>query len=323
MDVLITCLDIEDPITKVLDVLDPDPNPNPDSPEAWQKIEKWMQNCSHHGKCLPIQYRGLPRRVIDVRSPVPKLCSNLEFEGKYTTLSYCWGGEQKLKLTTQNLSRYAIQLPLEDLPQTIQDSINITRKLEIQYLWIDSLCIVQDDPDEISQEISRMGDIYRNCTLTIVAASARTADEGFLKPRNSGDNLLRLPFFPYGNMDELETPFIKSDIERAVTLSKVQGRNSYFKDNPIESRGWTLQERLFSPRMLIYSTTNLRWLCNSVEDYDGGHPDLLGTHDLSGFSLLRSSANKAQRWHFIVSEFSRRELTNPHDKFPAIAAIAE
>ena len=289
------------------------PNLNPDSPESWQKIESWMQQCDQHDNCSKIECLPLPRRVIDVLSSPPKLCSYLAIKDKYTALSYCWGGDQKFKCTTKNIDQYSRGLPIKDLPQTIKDAITITRKLKIPYLWIDSLCILQNDMDEMRQEIMNMGKVYQNCTVTIVAASARTANEGFLMPRIPVRGQVHLPLVLKTREDDITGP---------VTLSPCLDSLDYFKRNPIESRGWTLQERLLSPRMLIYSSTNLRWLCRSAQDYDGGSSTMLGSHNLPPPATAVRSADIDYGWHAIVSEFSRRDLTDEHDKFPAIAAIA-
>ena len=242
-----------------------------------------------------IKHRPLPRRVIDVLSSPPRLLPSLGIEDDYTTLSYCWGGPQNLKLTTKNKTDYCHRLLVEKLPQTIKDAIDITRKLQIPYLWIDSMCILQDDEKEKALDIANMGEVYHKCTVTIVGANASTADEGILMPRISEESQIRSPLC----LPDFDNKMIP------VTLSQLPTPNSYFTNNPIESCGWTLQKRLLSPRMLIYSTTNVRWLCNSLEDYDGGNRKMLGSHSMPHLSTLSSSVKSAQMWQSIVSKFSR------------------
>jgi len=96
-----------------------------------------------------------------------------------------------------------------------------------------------------------MGEIYQICTVTIVGASASFADEGILTPRIPDPSRIRIP---------LCIPDPKGKEIIPVSVSPTPESNTYFRNNPIGSRGWTLQERLLSPRMLIFSTTNVRWL---------------------------------------------------------------
>jgi hypothetical protein len=83
----------------------------------------------------------------------------------YATLSYCWGEAQKLLLlTTAVLKAWKERPPVENLSRSLQDAIEVTRALEIRYLWVDALCILQNDPSD-KTEIERMGEIYKNSLL--------------------------------------------------------------------------------------------------------------------------------------------------------------
>jgi hypothetical protein len=201
---------------------------------------------------------------------------------------------------------------MDRLPQTLKDAIEIAKNLEISYIWIDSLCIIQDDEQDKSKELRSMGDIYKNATLTIVAASAWNANQGFLQPRKPLVNLVDLPLL---NLDG------RSSIV-SLTPEHPYPTNIYFRENPIENRAWTFQERLLSPRMLIYSNTNLRWLCRSKSAYDGGNERLLSSHDVHWGYPFSSSENWSSNWRHVVGEYSRRKMAIEGDKFPAISAIA-
>jgi hypothetical protein len=102
---------------------------------------------------------------------------------RWATLSYSWGGDQPHKTTRHNLERYVEAISLADMPQTIQDAVNVCRQLDISYIWIDSLCIVQGDSDDLSRELAQMPRIYQGSLVTIYAASARSVTEGFLQRR--------------------------------------------------------------------------------------------------------------------------------------------
>jgi hypothetical protein len=93
--------------------------------------------------------------------------------GGYAALSYCWGGFQQVTSTTAKLEQYQNRLDFRSFPKTIHDALTVTRSLGIPYLWVDALCILQDDEDDKAREIQKMGDVYSNAMITISAASAR------------------------------------------------------------------------------------------------------------------------------------------------------
>jgi hypothetical protein len=98
-------------------------------------------------------------------------------------LSYCWVQNLLVKLTCSTLQELEAELPLSLLPETIRDTVTVTRKLKVPYLWVDSLCIVQDDSDDKDEELGKMADIYQRAVLTISALGARQG-EGLFLPRH-------------------------------------------------------------------------------------------------------------------------------------------
>lgn len=174
------------------------------------------------------------------------------------------------------------------------------------------MCIIQDNIDDKNRELQLMGEIYKNSKVTIVAGSSWTANEGFLQPRKSPESQLRLPAIGADGVSGVVT----------LTPRHPYPQNSYLRENPIEHRAWTFQERMLSPRLLIFSNTNMRWLCKCWSAYDGGSEDMLGTHD-AGMGTLTAVGNWDQKWRSIVYEYSRRKISFSDDKFPAISAIAQ
>ncbi|RYP37982.1 hypothetical protein DL767_002710 [Monosporascus sp. MG133] len=167
----------------------------------------------------------------------------------YAALSYCWGGEQVHKTTTENLPRYSLNVQWENLPKTIQDAVKVTAALGIEYLWVDSICIVQDDGDDKAREIAHMPSIYNGATVTIVAATAKAAKDGFLHDRDPHTLMggaFSLPFrCPDGRIG-------------SVYLSKIG--NLEF-DEHIDTRAWTLQEAYLSTRLLRFGNKQCSLTC--------------------------------------------------------------
>jgi Heterokaryon incompatibility protein (HET) len=103
--------------------------------------------------------------------------------GKYVALSHCWGGNMPLKTTHGCLNAYMEKLPVSLQPQNFQDAMKITMELGVRYLWIDSLCIIQDSLQDWKHECTVMGDVYANASITISAAAAKNCDDEILRPR--------------------------------------------------------------------------------------------------------------------------------------------
>jgi hypothetical protein len=160
-------------------------------------IEEWIKHCSNsHDECR--HYRSpasLPTRLIYIPSHssfCPRLVETVDLtsmETRYTTLSYRWGdgSNNPLRTLRSNLESFKDEIPLKSLPKTFLDAMSISRGLGIQYIWIDSLCIVQDSRDDWSYEAARMCDVYEGSYLSIAATDAPNADGGcFLESLTSG-----------------------------------------------------------------------------------------------------------------------------------------
>ena len=228
----------------------------------------------------------------------------------YVTLSYCWGGPQSLELRQNRLAEYIAGIPVRKLPQTILDAFHITKRLGFRYIWIDSLCIVQDDIDDKAREISNMTTIYKHSTLTIIAANAQSVEEGFLGPREDF----------IATQDRI--PFLcKDGTLGTVALSTSPPVMSYnSQDNPIERRAWTYQERLLASRVLIYSHNGLRFACrNGVKSSVEGTPWIESHREPSHVEIAR---NDTRLWKDLVMEYSKRAMSDPGDKLLAISGLA-
>ncbi|PMD17228.1 HET-domain-containing protein, partial [Hyaloscypha hepaticicola] len=94
------------------------------------------------------------------------------------TLSHCWGTKKFLTLTTNNLENSRQRISLEDLTRVFQDAIHVTRFMGIDYIWIDSLCIIQDSPEDWAKESLLMEDVYSNSYCNIAATHASSGEDG-------------------------------------------------------------------------------------------------------------------------------------------------
>ena len=232
------------------------------SPDAIAEVKRWIKSCEGHVNCSTTSDVLLPTRVIEVLPVFGKQRSRLfvtnGLKGRYNTLSYCWG-TQNTVLTHKNLAQFQKEIDLSTLSKTVQDAIEITISLGIPYLWIDAICILQDSPRDKALELSRMASIYQSSHITIVAASAKNADEGFLLPREAPSPANTIPFMHNG----FRAGTVK--IRRRVTDLEILMREVPAPPlQPVDSRAWTLQEQLLSQRLLVYCTDTLQWRCKGV-----------------------------------------------------------
>ncbi|KAF8848721.1 HET-domain-containing protein [Acephala macrosclerotiorum] len=284
------------------------------------QIHKWLMDCDEHEKCGRIEQSVLPTRVVEV-SPedhpeTPRLLETKGMVDYYVALSYCWGLDQKGLTTTSNLEARYQQLDMSDLSRTLQDAIHTTRKIGMKYLWIDALCIIQDSIDDKVIELASMCKIYQNATVTIVASNASSANQGFLEDRDPPRPSISIPF--WGPNDELTSVSLRTE-------------DPYDDENePINTRAWTLQEQLLSPRLLIYATHTLQYHCqqhtvnlgDSINIPSGFIPRRL--RRFSGSSSDELSAQIIGRtWDEIVGMYSQRQLSYLEDKLTALAGVAE
>jgi hypothetical protein len=152
-----------------------------------------------HSECCLVEPTFKPTRLIEISKDSHtwnlRLSSNTTRVVSYTARSYCSGSQGFIKTTRASLTHWMTDLPWALLPKTIQDGIVVTHELGLCYLWLDALCIVQDDEQEKAREISTMNRIFSEAEVTIAAARASHVYEGFLHPRVSERGLtFELPF---------------------------------------------------------------------------------------------------------------------------------
>jgi len=293
----------------------------------------------------------LPTRVIDVGSEARQPHLHISAEGqrdKYVSLSHCWGTGKQYKTETTSLQARQISIPLEEMPKTFQDAVHATRYLGFRYLWIDSLCILQDSRDDWQHEANDMGRYYHGASLTIFALDAKGDNEGFYQARAEGnaapcrtpmfDNLVGIMKGKSGSASYAQrisrhrfgiSPRLREYLfEKPKTgLRDANARNSF-----LGTRGWTLQEWVLSSRSLLFGAGEIRWICHSTSACDcilegvSNLPETPSTLGVDGHRGVGGSTREAlghsEHWMTVVEEFTQRNLTFGKDKLPALAGVA-
>ncbi|KAH7403276.1 heterokaryon incompatibility protein-domain-containing protein [Cadophora sp. MPI-SDFR-AT-0126] len=290
------------------------------------QFQRWLEYCKdNHTACREAQSPFMPTRLINVNAPIKLVyCEGRVEPAPYVVLSYVWGAARSHILTSETQYRRTLGegMDEENLPQTIRDAIEVTRRLGYTYLWVDSLCIVQDSPEDKNSQIPRMGAYFRNADLTIVAARARSAVDGFLK----------LPELP-----EFKRPpaplIVTLPAYDATPSNHLQIRCPHYLSydsfsDPINFRAWTLQERVLSIRILIFSYNGPKWLCQESK-IDPGAPELDESTWLDVISLSSRGDSAKENdyyrklWLELRTQYANRKLSVAADKLPAIHGIAK
>ncbi|KAI0333454.1 HET-domain-containing protein [Cubamyces sp. BRFM 1775] len=278
--------------------------------------------------------RHVPTRLIDCTDPHRlHIILTKGVPHAYAALSYVWGGDQPHRTTKANLSSYMTGIDPTNLPQTIRDAIYVTHKLGIGFLWIDSLCIIQDSPEDKLRELPSMRDVYRRAYLTIDAASAEKASDGFLQDRPPSEPpMLTLPFIcpggPTNTVAEVGKLYIPGSIYNALpTMDRLRLTT--------RQRAWCLQEKLLSTRCLVFTGDTVRLGCQTVTQNIGGAyhddkeevPRLPDTVFNPGQRPVERYSDDwleiRHRWHAVVRDYASRELSYPSDKLVACAGLTE
>jgi hypothetical protein len=262
----------------------------------------------------------LPTRLIDIgpafsqykaRLIISAQMSPAERRGpvNYLALSHIWGKSQFTKLTTSNFQDLQERISPSDLSQTFQDAIIVARRLGVRYLWIDSLCIVQDSPEDWQIESSKMNLVYKNSLCTIAASEAMEPHDGLFKTRDT------ISFTPFNMI------FILEDRSESYYCFYDQWPEVCEK-KPLNQRGWVVQERLLSPRTIHFATP-VFWECRELiacETYPNG----LDWRRMAATRKIWSTVlTKQETWNVVVDTFSAKALTRSEDKLVAISGVAK
>lgn len=218
----------------------------------------WRDHClSQHSTCraaAPSPGAHVPSRLVEITgAPFLIETTKAGFEwGPYVTLSYCWGEGARFLTLKKNARAHHRSIPSVSLPTTFKDAVHVARSLGYRYLWIDALCIIQDDGDDMRREIARMGDTYRHADLTIAAQGTPNANDGLFY--NSKHPLLHIPCTIRVKATGLD---LDAHITEDATFSI---HDSVTNSDCLSRRGWILQEYILSRRTLAFGA-QMRWKC--------------------------------------------------------------
>ncbi|KAM0228896.1 hypothetical protein ACHAPO_010420 [Fusarium lateritium] len=303
--------------------------PQPGSEQHLHIIRKWLDDCDrNHGGCKFKGNFSLPTRLIDVGSRgSPILClvetadRALE-DTRYIALSHRWGDTQKhppfctrFKDPTgrgHDIQSFKKAVPQADVPQTFKDAIDVTRRLGIRYLWIDSLCIIQGEGGDFNTEAKRMEDVF-SCAYCVIAASrASNQLEGFIRERPKR----RFVTIEQGQSSPLYICEAIDDFDGDVL------------EGALNRRGWVLQERALARRTVYFADAQTYFecgegvRCETLTKMQNTMADLLGDARFPEKAMRTQSRGlKIRYFQALYQQYSHLELTHIQDRPLAISGL--
>ncbi|KAF5669453.1 het-domain-containing protein [Fusarium heterosporum] len=307
-----------------------------DHHEILELAKEWLNSClTIHEACNtwshPTGNGFLPTRLIKVSGLgttvfLTKLClgKDLPLGTRYLTLSHCWGGADIVKLTKDSLSSFLSDIPLQRLPQNFRDAATIALFLGCDYIWIDSLCIIQDSAEDWKHEAAAMGNVYRYSLCTIAALGAKDPYGGCFVNRRA------LSFTPCQLFPDSAT---RTGVYAENWRSRAPDWNKGSGSETLLTRGWVVQESALSPRTLYFGSEMVYWGCATctASEADPKLPTSTSIQNTNVkqhlYDLLNKSENGdyytfAQTWWNIITGYTSCNLTFASDRWPAISGLA-
>jgi hypothetical protein len=306
----------------------------PLSVESLALLNGWLAECcTSHTMYRPELSLGnmphrLPMRLVDVsfdKTGRVRLIETKRLGLRHVALSYCWGVDHAgQKITASTIAQVKQGIHPRKLTRTIQDAITLVRVLDIRYLWVDALCMIQGDETDWQREASMMRMIYANADFTVAATRAEGSSDGFLQTREEHTVALKLP-------SSAATVFFRESLDAAGENLKQVGHS------PLLARAWVMQERMLSRRTVDFTAKKIFLTCRQGIIAEDGvkttyHEtltsnftkilNLLPKISLTGSALDIWTGQFFGVWAELTQWYTTREITCVKDRLPAIDGIA-
>ena len=294
-----------------------------DSITSMSIIREWINRCDNTHRHPPPKHRSRPTRLIEIgghNGKTSRLCSP-ECSVKFAALSYRWGPGKQSETTKENVGERFKKLMTSEFPKTLQDAIQVARGLGLEYIWIDRICIVQDDEEEWANEASLMADIYASAYVVLSATATEDSKDGFLRKRLEP---LVIRYAQHGQPDrEVRARQIESHDCRRYAM-----KHEY----TLFLRGWCMQERFLARRIIHFLPDEILFECEHERECECGAASKEESmkrrhgHGYRAFANLRAAPEMtesfASEWMEIVHGYSKMELTYGQDSLPALSGVA-
>lgn len=301
-------------------------------------MQRWIHDCrSKHSKCLS-SGRWIPIRLLEINYDGTNLDlrlvetseESLDETSPFAALSHMWGNmKENPPLRTMSFNYYHLKelIPGKDLPRNFLDAALVCARLGIRYLWIDSLCIIQDSAEDWRHEAALMHLVYRHALVTIVATSATSCHDGFLQ--RSIDEVPAAKIAYTVNYQQREGEAEKQNNQYMIAYHYGNMEDNYrrflINGSQWDTRGWTMQERSLSTRSIHFCRNKMFFECRGcleAEDNDPAQESDLISESLWPRNAAMSFDELYEYWQLFLATYCDRNLTVATDKLPAIQSVA-
>ena len=306
-------------------------------------IRAWMRKCKSEHPC-DIDKSGFLEnasslqvlRLVDVRDLSLTTFAVSEFRNggvpKYCALSYTWGAKkQKLCLTRANAEELRMSEALQKSSQTILDAMRLVKQLRYRYLWVDVLCVVQDDEIDKALCISNMHAIFKASALNLLIMTDGGADAG-------------IPGISYPRATQLSAIMSRGFNLLSTATQPIIGRDWLHSESSYRSRAWTLQEEWLSAKALIIMNDQLCWHCQHgffIEDLDMLHLKskvdwgVWNSKDISTYvpgrdehqpfttEVFTYRKSEKDQYANLIQQYTTRQVTLEYDMLNAITGLMD
>ena len=313
--------------------------------QKWEVARTWLKECteghsvcSNYGEVEKDDSFFYPTRLVDI-GPGPDLRPRLRESyslppgTRYMTLSHCWGKLKILRLLENNIEDLKHVIDTSLLCETFLDAMEASRILGVRYLWIDSLCIMQDSKDDWAHESGMMHNIYRHSWCNLAATSAEDGSFGMLRHLASRDDMSARPIRVKMRVKSKDIIFV--GYNETLWLDQIDR-------GPLKSRGWVVQELVLAPRVLHFGKHQLFWDCprlRACETLQNGPVSefeimnriapgcIMAPENFKNKSKLKAKEaywwSRIAQWMELVEEYSKCRLTVATDRLVAISGLAK
>ncbi|KAF2621900.1 HET-domain-containing protein [Macroventuria anomochaeta] len=305
--------------------------PNPQSDTFFSIVKLWLRNCNtdqDHSECRAKNRGLLPTRLIDVGTPTHPQLRVIETDqerpisGEYIALSHPWGDTRMYEPFStlrkddsgrqHDIEHFKKAIPYTELPATFRDAVDCTRRLEVRYLWIDSICIIQGLDGDFNEEAKKMEDVFSGAYCVLAASRASSQLDGFLGTRPQRQYVAfqrgtEKPFYVCRTIDNFSKDVIEGSLNK---------------------RGWVLQERALARRTVYFTETQTYFecgkgvRCETLTTMKNNMADFLGDPNFPDKAMRTTSrALKISWFQELYKQYSRLDFTRYEDRPLAIAGL--
>jgi hypothetical protein len=220
--------------------------------------------------------------------------------------------------TSKNFQELKLGFEQEILPTAFRDAATLAQSLRISYLWIDTLCIIQDSDVDWAEQAAKMGEVFEGATITIAASSSVEPYQTLFQ-----DRLPQYQEFEL-NSEATKQPNVMFRARRKLDRG-IHAKTGRTDSDPLDKRAWALQEKMLSSRLIAFTGAELQWTCRTLracECHQNPYPSqplFTALAETSGEEMIMKYS---RTWSQVIEEYSTRKLTIQEDMLPALSGLA-